>query len=69
MSTVAEVIEAAHCGIRVLCISCVTNLAAGVTGLPMTEKEVLETSASIKDRFEQLLDGVIEGILAESAEC
>ena len=68
MSTVAEVIEAAHCGIRVLCISCVTNLAAGVTGLPMTEKEVLETSASIKDRFEQLLDGVIEGILSESAD-
>ncbi|MBQ8577979.1 MAG: purine-nucleoside phosphorylase [Clostridia bacterium] len=59
MSTVPEVICAAHCGIRVLCISCVTNYAAGVTGAPMTEKEVLDTSASIAGKFRTLLDAVI----------
>ena len=62
MSTVPEIIEAAHSGICVLGISCVTNLAAGVTGAPMTEEEVLETSAATLGRFTALLDGVIHRI-------
>ncbi len=45
MSTVAEVIFAAQVGIKVLCISCVSNMAAGITGNPLTEKEVLDTAA------------------------
>ncbi len=60
MSTVPEVIEAAHCGTRVLCISCVTNLAAGVTGAPMSEEEVLEVSGRTSDRFRALLGQVIK---------
>ncbi len=64
MSTVPEVIMAAQCGMKVLCISCVTNLAAGVTGQPMTEEEVLETSARIAGKFESLLDAVLPQILA-----
>ena len=62
MSTVPEIIMAAQCGIRVLGISCVTNLAAGVTGAPMTEEEVLETSAKTAGRFELLLDALIARI-------
>ncbi len=66
MSTVPEVIMAAQCGIRVLCISCVTNLAAGVTGQPMTEAEVLETSAAIAGKFEILLDSVLHAIVRDN---
>ena len=59
MSTVAEVIDAAQCGIRVLCISCVSNMAAGVTGEPITEEEVLEIAAQISSKFEKLVTDVI----------
>ncbi len=59
MSTVAEVISAAQCGIRVLCISCVSNMAAGVTGEPITEEEVLEIAAQISSKFEKLVTDVI----------
>lgn len=62
MSTVPEIIAAAHCGMRVLGISCVTNFAAGVTGAPMTEEEVLDTSAKTTAKFSALLDGVIRRI-------
>ena len=43
MSTVPEAIEAAHCGLPVLVLACVTNSAAGVTGAALSEEEVLET--------------------------
>lgn len=59
MSTVAENIFAAQLGIRVLCISCVTNMAAGITGAAITEDEVVEVAASIAKKFEKLISGVI----------
>ena len=59
MSTVPEMIAAAHCGMHALGISCVTNFAAGVTGAPMTEEEVLETSAKATAKFSALIDAVI----------
>jgi len=62
MSTVAEVIVAAHCGIKVLCISCVSNKAAGITGNPLTEEEVLETAASIAAGFETLVTEAVKRI-------
>lgn len=64
MSTVPEVIAAAHCQIRVLCISCVTNYAAGVTGNAMTEQEVLDTAAAISDKFCALLHRIIANMTA-----
>ncbi len=42
MSTVPEVIAARHAGLRVLAISCVTNLAAGIAKHPLSHEEVLE---------------------------
>jgi purine-nucleoside phosphorylase len=65
MSTVPEVIAARHSGIRVLGISCVTNMAAGVTGEPLTAEEVFETTARVKNDFIALLRAVIPRI-AES---
>ena len=59
MSTVPEVIAAAHLGIRVLGISCVTNMAAGILDQPITVEEVLETAERIKTDFVALLRAVI----------
>jgi purine-nucleoside phosphorylase len=65
MSTVAEVIAARHMGIHVLAISCVTNMAAGITGEAITHEEVLETGARIKGHFIALLRAVIPHMAEE----
>jgi purine-nucleoside phosphorylase len=65
MSTVAEVIAAAHMNIRVLAISCVTNMAAGVLDQPLNYLEVLETGERVKGAFMQLLNAVIPKMASE----
>ena len=62
MSTVPEVIAARHAGLDVLAISCVTNMAAGITGEKITHEEVLETGEQVRDRFVALLRAVIPKI-------
>jgi purine-nucleoside phosphorylase len=60
MSTVPEVIVAAALGMRVLGISCITNLACGLSLAPITHDEVLETTARAAARFTALVRGVVE---------
>ena len=51
MSTVTEALTAAHCGMPLLCLSVMTNMAAGVLDRPLTNEEVDETARMIADRF------------------
>jgi purine-nucleoside phosphorylase len=62
MSTVAEVIAARHMGIKVLAISCVTNMAAGILDQPLSHSEVMETGERVKTTFEALLRAVLPRI-------
>jgi purine-nucleoside phosphorylase len=67
MSTVPEVIAAAHLGIRVLAISCVTNMAAGILDQPITAEEVIETGERVKADFVALLRALIQRMQVEPA--
>lgn len=51
MSTVPEVIAANHFGLRVAAISCITNLAAGVSQNKLTHEEVTETAKKVEQKF------------------
>lgn len=59
MSTVMEVIAAGHAGMRVLGISCITNMAAGILPQKLTEEEVIETALQAQGRFGALVRGVV----------
>ena len=59
MSTVPEVIAAVHCGLRVLGISCITNLAAGILDQPVTAEEVFETSRRRGPVFSALMRRIV----------
>jgi purine-nucleoside phosphorylase len=58
MSTVPEVIVANHLGMRVLAISCVTNMAAGILPQKINHEEVLETGRRVRDTFVRFLKGL-----------
>ena len=51
MSTVPEVITAVHGGMKVLGISCITNMAAGMGAAKLNHEEVIETAARVQERF------------------
>ena len=59
MSTVPEAIVARHMGLRVLGLSCITNMAAGVLDKPINHEEVIETGERVRETFAELLRRVI----------
>lgn len=55
MSTVPETIVARQCGLRVAALSCITNLAAGISKSPLSHEEVLEAGERVKTQAARLL--------------
>ena len=62
MSTVPEALVAAHCGMDVVGISCVTNMAAGILPQKLSHAEVTEVAARVHDKFQSLLDIVLTAL-------
>jgi purine-nucleoside phosphorylase len=60
MSTIPETIMANSLGIKVMGLSMITNMAAGMTGEPLTHEEVIETSQKGAEAFKRLVKGIIE---------
>jgi purine nucleoside phosphorylase len=56
MSTVPEAIVARQCGMRVAAVSCITNLAAGVSASPLSHEEVLATGKAVGAKGARLLE-------------
>ncbi|MBP3637890.1 MAG: purine-nucleoside phosphorylase [Clostridia bacterium] len=59
MSTVPETIVANHCGMKVLGVSCITNMAAGILDQKLDHSEVVEVANRVKSTFRSLLDATI----------
>jgi purine-nucleoside phosphorylase len=59
MSTIPEVLVARALGVKVLGISCITNLAAGLGGAKLSHDEVMEAGAAVRDRLATLVRGVL----------
>ncbi|WP_300259163.1 purine-nucleoside phosphorylase [Clostridium sp.] len=62
MSTVPEVIIANHSGMKVIGVSCMTNMAAGILEQPLNHEEVMETSAKVRKTFIELMTNIIKEI-------
>ncbi len=65
MSTVPEALVARHMAIKVLGISCITNMAAGVLDQPIDHAEVIETGQRVRETFSALLRRVIPKLTIE----
>lgn len=62
MSTVPEAIVAKQSNMKILGISCITNLAAGISDRPLSHAEVVETTTRVSDDFIRVLKGIIKEI-------
>lgn len=60
MSTVPEVIVANHCGLQVLAMSCISNMAAGILEQRLTEEEVLAAGDRVSTQFGQLVSTIVQ---------
>lgn len=59
MSTVPEALTAVHGGQKVLAVSCITNLAAGILDQPLSHEEVMEVGAGVAAKTIRLLSGIL----------
>lgn len=62
MSTVTEALTAAHCGMPMLALSVITNMAAGVLNAPLTSAEVDEVAKTIEVRFSQYMKSIVAAL-------
>lgn len=62
MSTAPEVLVAAHCGMQVLGVSLLSNMAAGILDQPLSEEEVLIAAEAGKEKFSALIRGCLKRI-------
>ena len=62
MSTAPEVIVAGHCGMQVMGISLISNMAAGILPQPLSEEEVLEAAAAAREKFSALILSCLEAL-------
>ncbi len=62
MSTACEAIAANHMGMDIIGISCISNLAAGISPTPLTEEEVLEAASKVSKKFTALVTDIITNI-------
>lgn len=60
MSSVPEIITAAHAGVSSAAMSCITNMAAGILDKPLSHEEVMETGKIAADNIKKLIDGFIK---------
>jgi purine-nucleoside phosphorylase len=62
MSTAVEAMAARHMGLEVCGISCITNLAAGITQKPLSHAEVQETADRVSSSFKKLITKIVAEI-------
>lgn len=62
MSTVPEAIAANHLGLRVAALSCITNLAAGISRRKLSHDEVTETARQVEQKFTQFLKEFVKSV-------
>ena len=60
MSTVCEAIAARHMGMKVCAVSCITNMAAGLSGKPLTHEEVQQTADRVANEFCALIRAFVK---------
>jgi purine-nucleoside phosphorylase len=65
MSTVAEVIAARHAGMRIVGMSCITNLGTGISKAKLSHDDVKETAAKVEKRFAAILKDFTRALKSE----